>query len=155
SANDRDYDNYAVYWPARLPDGTLRQPQRDSWVQEGVTRKWRMAVFDHRTGEIQIARRSADATGWIYHVADLHRNPVPPRATVPSAHNERPSLCPQCEANWSGMASAAPIRTQRTGFQKVAQVLSDSLLREIAPPQLFVGAPREDVRRKLVLFSDS
>ena len=33
------------------------------------------------------------------------------------------------------MASAAPIRTQRTGFQKIAQVLSDSLLREIAPPR--------------------
>lgn len=155
SANDRDYDNYAIYWPARLPDGTLRQPQRDSWVQEGVTRRWRMAVFDHRTGEIQVARRSTDATGWIYHVADLHQNPVPPRAAVPSARNERPSVCPQCEANWSGMASSAPIRTQRTGFQKVAQVLSDSLLREIAPPQPAAGPPPEDVRRKLVLFSDS
>jgi ATP-dependent helicase YprA (DUF1998 family) len=155
SANDRDYDNYAIYWPARLPDRTLRQPQRDSWVQEGVTRRWRMAVFDHRTGEIQVARRSTDATGWIYHVADLHQNPVPPRAAVPSARNERPSVCPQCEANWSGMASSAPIRTQRTGFQKVAQVLSDSLLREIAPPQPAAGPPPEDVRRKLVLFSDS
>ena len=49
------------------------------------------------------------------------------------------------------MTSAAPIRTQRTGFQKVAQVLSDSLLREIAPP----GAAAEDTGRKLVLFSDS
>lgn len=155
SANDRDYDNYAVYWPARLLDGSLRQPQRDSWVQEGVMRKWRMAVFDHRTGEIQVARRSTDATGWIYHVADLHQNPVPSRAVVPSARNERPSVCPQCEANWSGMTSTAPIRTQRTGFQKVAQVLSDSLLREIAPLQPFAGNPPEDVRRKLVLFSDS
>jgi ATP-dependent helicase YprA (DUF1998 family) len=155
SANDRDYDNYAVYWPARLPNGTLRQPQRDSWVQEGVTRRWRMAVLDPRTGEIQVARRARDATGWIYHVADLHQNPVPARAAVPSAHNERPSICPQCEANWAGMASAAPIRTQRTGFQKVAQVLSDSLLREIAPPQPAAGPPPEDSRRKLVLFSDS
>ena len=155
SANDRDYDNYAIYWPALLPDGTLRQPQRDSWVQEGVTRKWRMAAFDHGTGEIQVARRSSDATGWIYHVADLHQNPVPTRAAVPSARNERPSVCPQCEANWSGMASSAPIRTQRTGFQKVAQVLSDSLLREIAPPLPAGGPPPEDVRRKLVLFSDS
>ncbi len=155
SANDRDYDNYAIYWPARMPDGTLRQPQRDSWVQEGVTRRWRMAAFDHRTGEIQVASRRADATGWIYHVPDLHQNPVPIRAAVPSARNERPSVCPHCEANWSGMASSAPIRTQRTGFQKVAQVLSDSLLREIAPPQPAAGSPPEDVRRKLVLFSDS
>ena len=53
------------------------------------------------------------------------------------------------------MTSSAPIRTQRTGFQKVAQVLSDSLLREIAPPEVEVGRPVEDPRRKLVLFSDS
>src|SRR3546814_20592441 len=53
------------------------------------------------------------------------------------------------------MTSSAPIRTQRTGFQKVAQVLSDSLLREIAPPEVKAGRPVEDPRRKLVLFSDS
>src|SRR3546814_21195586 len=53
------------------------------------------------------------------------------------------------------MTSSAPIRTQRTGFQKVAQVLSDSLLREIAPPEVQAGRPVEDTRRKVVLFSDS
>lgn len=155
SANNRNYDNYAIYWPARTSNGTLRQPQRSTWTQEGVPRSWRMAAFDHRTGEIQVARRSADATGWIYHVADLHQTPAPARAAVPSAQNERPSVCPQCEANWSGMTSSAPIRTQRTGFQKIAQVLSDSLLREIAPPESAAGRPAEDARRKLVLFSDS
>jgi hypothetical protein len=155
SANDRTYDNYAVYWPARLAEGTLRQPQRPSWQQEGVRRHWRMARYNHRTGEIEIARRSADATGWIYHVAALHQNPVPARAQALSVQHERPSICPQCEADWSGMASSAPIRTQRTGFQKVAQVLSDSLLRDIAPPQVQAGRPVEDPRRKLVMFSDS
>jgi DEAD/DEAH box helicase domain-containing protein len=40
------------------------------------------------------------------------------------------------------------VRGQRTGFQKVAQVLADSLLREIAPEG------NEDAR-KLVVFSDS
>jgi DEAD/DEAH box helicase domain-containing protein len=155
SANDRTYDNYAVYWPARTSDGSLRQPQRDNWTQDRVPRNWRMADFDHRTGEIRLASRSGNATGWIYHVADLHRTPVPPRAAVASARNERPAVCPNCEANWVGMANAAPIRTQRTGFQKVAQVLSDSLLREIAPPQSVGNATEEDARRKLVLFSDS
>jgi len=155
SANDRTYDNYAIYWPSRRGDGSLRRPQRDTWSQEGVQRKWRMAEFDHRTGEIRIARRTADATGWIYHVADLHQTPVPTRAAVPSARNEQPALCPHCEANWSRMASSAPIRTQRTGFQKIAQVLSDSLLREIVPSEQTIGQPCEDRRRKLVMFSDS
>ena len=155
SANDRNYDNYAVYWPARSGVAALRQPQRDNWHQERVKRQWKMARYDHRTGELEIARRSADATGWLYHVPDLHKNPIPVRALVPSARNERPSVCPHCEADWSSMTSSAPIRTQRTGFQKVAQVLSDALLREIAPPQLQSGRPIEDKRRKLVLFSDS
>jgi DEAD/DEAH box helicase domain-containing protein len=105
---------------------------------------------------MRIARQRAEATGWIYHVPDLHRVPPPPRAAnAASARNDRPSLCPQCEANWAAMASAAPIRTQRTGFQKTAQVLSDSLLREIAPSQRTEGSPPEDTRPKLVLFSDS
>jgi hypothetical protein len=155
SANDRTYDNYAVYWPGRLADGTLRQPQRPSWSQDRVQRQWRMARYDHRTGEMEVARRSADATGWLYHVADLHLNPIPQRAQAPGVRNERPSVCPHCEADWSRMSSSTPIRTQRTGFQKVAQVLSDSLLREIAPPQVEEGRPVEDPRRKLVLFSDS
>src|SRR5262249_43995368 len=149
------YENYAVYWPALAADGSLRQPQRDTWTQERVQRRWSMAAFDHQTGEMRIARRRAEATGWIYHVPDLHRVPVPSRANAASARNDRPSLCPHCEANWAAMASVAPIRTQRTGFQKTAQVLSDSLLREIAPPQGTEGSPPEDTRRKLVLFSDS
>ena len=48
SANSRTYDNYAVYWPARLADGTLRQPQRRSWGQDGVQRQWQMAHYDHQ-----------------------------------------------------------------------------------------------------------
>ena len=155
SADDRNYDNYAVYWPARMPDGALRQPQRETWTQERVPRKWRKAVFDHRTGELRIATQSAEATGWIYHISDLHKSPVPRRAAVPSARNERPAVCPHCEANWSGLVSSAPIRTQRTGFQKVAQVLSDGVIREIAPADGSAGTPAEDARRKLVMFSDS
>lgn len=155
SINDRSHTNYAVYWPARAADGTLRRPQRDNWRQEGVVRRWQMAAFDHQTGEIRLATRTTQATGWIYHVRDLFTQPVPRRADVPSANNDRPSLCPHCEANWASMANAAPIRTQRTGFQKTAQVLSDSLLREVAPPVETDGSPPEDSRRKLVLFSDS
>src|SRR3546814_11079898 len=111
-----------------------------------------MARYDHRTGELEIARRSTDATGWIYHVAALHQNPVPPRALVPSARNERPSVCPHYEADWSRMNRYAPIRPHRTGLQKVAQVLSDSLLREIAPPEVPAGRPGEDPRSQLGPF---
>ncbi|HMN39063.1 MAG TPA: hypothetical protein PKD49_15315 [Hyphomicrobium sp.] len=141
SARDRSYESYATYWPARRPDGTLRDPQRTNWQQDTVRREWKAAVYDAATGEIRLARRRQDATGWIYYVPQLHQNPIPqPVLDEPTAHNDRPALCPHCEANWSGMTNAAPIRTQRTGFQKIAQVLSDTLLRDIAPPQAGSGA---------------
>ena len=154
SASGRTYDNYAVYWPAREA-GVLRKPQREGWRQERVERRWAKAEFDHRTGEIRVARRTGDASGWLYHIPDLHSREIPARAQVPSVQNERPAVCPHCEADWSGMANAAPIRTQRTGFQRTAQVLADALLREIAPPEENGDQSREDARRKLVLFSDS
>lgn len=154
SASGRTYDNYAVYWPAREA-GVLRSPQREKWRQEGVERRWAKAEFDHWTGEIRVARRTESASGWLYHIPVLHRPVVPARAQVPSVQNERPAVCPHCEADWSGMANTAPIRAQRTGFQRTAQVLADALLREVAPPEDNGDQSREDARRKLVLFSDS
>jgi len=156
SAVDRNHSNYAVYWPARTADGQLRRPQRDQWTQGQVTRRWFRAAYNHVTGELRQATRDAETTGWFYHVPDVHAVPMPARAqNEPSAQNERPAICPHCEADWSGLASGAPVRTQRTGFQKSAQVLSDALLREIAPPQVTDVSPTEDSHRKLVLFSDS
>ena len=154
SASDRKYENYAVYWPARVATGLL-DPSRDHWDQDRVRREWRKATYNCRTGEIELARSRQQATGWIYYVPVLHRVPAPAAAPAPSARNDRPALCPRCEANWSKMAGAAPIRTQRTGFQKTAQVLTDALLREIAPIPAGNAQPVEDPRRKLVLFSDS
>ncbi len=152
SANDRTYDNYAVYWPGRLADGTLRQPQRPSWRQEGVQRQWRMARYDHRTGEIEVARESANATGWLYHVADLHQNPVPQRAQAPSIRNERPSVCPHCEADWSaGELRAKPHAADR--LSEGARCCRTRSLRDRTSQ--YSGRPVEDPRRKLVLFSDS
>ena len=155
SANGRSYDNYAIYWPARHGLGDLREPQREKWTQEKVKRHWAKAEFEHRTGEVRIARRGGDASGWLYHVPDLHKAAIPAQAQAPSVQNERPAVCPRCEADWSGMTNAAPIRTQRTGFQRTAQVLADALLREIAPPEENASRSDEDARRKLVLFSDS
>jgi flavin-dependent dehydrogenase len=41
--SDRNYSNYAVYWPARTA-AALQAPQNDAWIQEGVRRQWRRAV---------------------------------------------------------------------------------------------------------------
>ena len=59
-----------------------------------------------------------------------------------------PSRCPPLRRGLGGRTVGSRIRGQQTGFQKIAQVLADALLRDIAPE----GS--EDVR-KLVVFSDS
>jgi len=75
SSNNRTYGNYAVYWPARLANGRLLDPQRDQWTHDTVPRRWRPAIYNERTGEIELARRRQDATGWIYYVPVLHQTP--------------------------------------------------------------------------------
>ena len=156
SANDRNYDNYAVYWPARAADGSLRQPQRNNWTQDGVHAPLAHGGVrsPHRRDSNRHADRRCDGLD-LPRCLTCIRCRCPPARWCRAPATNRPAFCPHCEANWSGMTNAAPIRTQRTGFQKIAQVLSDSLLREIAPPESVAGVPVEDPRRKLVLFSDS
>ena len=72
-------------------------------------------------------------------------------ATPPAGDSARqayPARCPRCDADWSRRQIGSPVRTLRTGFQKIAQVLSDALLRNIAPANASQS-------RKLVVFSDS
>ena len=118
SSNDREYGNYAVYWPARLPGGNLRQPQKERWTQDRVPRRWQQAAYNRCTGEIALARRRQEATGWIYYVDALHKDPVPQRAAAPSARNEMPALCPHCEANWSKITYATPSGPRAPDFRR-------------------------------------
>ena len=85
--------------------------------------------------------------GYLYYIPTLHRRQRP-GARQTQAPNAFPSRCPRCDADWTGRSVGSPIRGQRTGFQKIAQILADCLLRDIAPPG------RDDAR-KLVVFSDS
>ena len=136
---DQDYSNYAVYWPA-----SGRAPASPRWTENGIPREWRSAALDRRQG---IVRVGVAGDGYLYYVPSMHRPPRAGRRRPPSP-DAFPSRCPRCDADWSGRSVGSPVRGQRTGFQKVAQVLADSLLREIAP------AGHADAR-KLVVFSDS
>ncbi len=133
---DRDYLRYAVYWPA----GPGMAPASPQWTQEGVQRFWRPARFTPADGKVVLG-----GPGYLYFVPAMH-GPNPPAAD--SANQAYPARCPRCDADWSRRQIGSPIRTLRTGFQKIAQVLSDSLLRQIAG----AGASQS---RKLVVFSDS
>lgn len=132
---ERDYLSYAVFWPA--PNGTT--PAATQWSQENILRYWRPATFSPADGMVALG-----GPGYLYYVPDMH---TASPSDVPSANNAYPARCPRCDANWARRSIGSPVRTLRTGFQKISQVLSDCLLREISPT-----APTS---RKLVVFSDS
>jgi DEAD/DEAH box helicase domain-containing protein len=133
---DRDYLRYAVYWPA----GPGMAPASPQWTQDRVPRSWRAARFTPADGKVALG-----GPGYLYFVPAMHGANPP---TSESAKQAYPAKCPRCDADWSRREIGSPVRTLRTGFQKVAQVLSDSLLRKIAG----TGASQS---RKLVVFSDS
>jgi DEAD/DEAH box helicase domain-containing protein len=136
---EQDYANYAVFWPA-----SGRAPASPRWTEGRIPREWRAAALDRRQGVVTIG---AAGDGYLYYVPSMHRRPRAGQRS-PSSPGAFPSRCPRCDADWSGRSVGSPVRGQRTGFQKVAQVLADSLLREIAPDG------NADTR-KLVVFSDS
>jgi DEAD/DEAH box helicase domain-containing protein len=138
---DRDYDSYAVYWPA----GPGLQPAQTNgrWVQDNIERRWTRAQLHANEGRVELGQ----GTGFLYHVPALHGNNPP---TDDGARKAFPSRCPRCDADWAATPIGSPIRTLRTGFQKVAQVLADTMLRHIGSGH---GAGADS--RKLVVFSDS
>jgi len=118
-------------------------PASPRWTQARILREWRAATLDRRQGVVTVG---AGGDGYLYYVPSMHRRLRAGERR--SSLGAFPPRCPRCDADWSGRDLGSPIRGQRTGFQKIAQVLADSLLREIAP------AGEEDAR-KLVVFSDS
>ncbi len=70
------------------------------------------------------------------------------RNPAPIADQAYPARCPRCGEDRARRRLDTPIRPMRTGFQRVAQVLSDTLMREMP------HSPQQS-GRKLVVFSDS
>lgn len=140
---DRDYESYAVFWPT---DGNFA-PASAQWTQDGVRREWRAAYLDPADGRVGLGGAPQGArSGYLYYVPSIHGQNPPPAGVGREAY---PARCPRCDADWARREVVrSPIRTQRTGFQKIAQVLADGLLRELAQPPL-------SGERKLVVFSDS
>lgn len=137
---DRDYEQYAVFWPANG-----NQPTTTTWTQDSISRSWRRATLDPADGRVGLGG-AAGIQGYLYYVPSIH-GANPPAS--PSGREPYPAICPRCDADWRRReVITSPIRTQRTGFQKIAQILSDALLRDLSRPPFSTD-------RKLVVFSDS
>ncbi|WP_334131827.1 DEAD/DEAH box helicase, partial [Silanimonas lenta] len=128
---------YALYWPA---PGS--RPAQGPWDRGENTYQFSPARLEHDSGRLEIDRRGR--TGWTFSV------------TGPDAES-RPALptrCPRCDDDWEKTflshddpgRMSSPIRFMRAGFEKIAQVLGDCLMR-------LLGTAGPD--RKLVTFSDS
>ncbi len=144
---NREYARYAVFWPA--PNGAT--PLSPTWQEDGIQRRWVQAHCIIAEGKVGHGGRSGTLRGYLYDVRRLHG----PNGEIldwralrlpESAKYAFPKCCPRCDTKWR-RGEIGVIRTQRTGFQKLAQVLSEVLIRESG--QVTQGS------RKLVVFSDS
>ncbi|MFI6272480.1 DEAD/DEAH box helicase [Micromonospora zamorensis] len=143
--------NYIVYWPRTVPLETDRR-----WTADGgnVTFEYRRSRLDSATGRLSNGERGF--TGWSFHVSSAG-----PRRGVAAIGADGlqpfPTRCPGCGDDWEirrdrngplpltdRRRQRSPIRTMRTGFEKINQVLITQMAGHL---------PVEE--RKSIIFSDS
>lgn len=135
----RTSQNYVVYWPR------VRDPMNDDhWTRAHghLQFAYRRARLNPDKGAIKLT--ALEPTGWVFDVSQA--GPTSGLQIPPF-----PTQCANCGTDWElqrlpadePARYRAPVRLMRTGFEKVTQVLTDSLLRQLGDD------------RKLVVFSDS
>ncbi|MDT0484795.1 DEAD/DEAH box helicase [Streptomyces doebereineriae] len=150
--------NYVVYWP-RTREPVIDEPEF-SWKRstEGGVRsaefKFKRSKLSPRTGHLANTREHNEATGWSFHTRIPQSRQGKQKLRLEELPAS-PTQCPACGDNWeiprikSGVLSLAdrrrmrtPVRSMRTGFEKVNQVLTTSVLSALE-------------QKKAVVFSDS
>lgn len=147
----RSYKEFAVFWPkgqaslhADCPsDWAVTPPQGLDLPVANRRGSWKKAKLNTTTAQISFDTASASpddvVAGYLY------------TFNAPDEYHPRfralPSVCPCCSTNYAGRKKGrtSPLRSFRTGFAKVAQILSK---------ELFYTLPSA-TPRKLVVFSDS
>ncbi len=126
----RTHDRYGVFWPAT--DEPLLE--KKTWSQNKIERAWVRARLEPISGRLSISP-GGSFNGWTYEVRDRTEG----RASVDAL----PGKCPRCAEDWT-RSNRSPLSGHRSGFQKINQLLSDGLLRQLP-----------ERHRKLVAFTDS
>ncbi|MET9673370.1 DEAD/DEAH box helicase [Streptomyces sp. NPDC006482] len=145
--------NYIVYWP-RTQHPETEKLEWNANSDKGTLSAgfaFKRSAYDPRTG---ILRNHRDHTGWSFHVSipeSKHGRGRLKLEDLPAA----PTQCPGCGDNWEikqigrdhlSLADPrrlrTPVRSMRTGFEKVNQVLTTGVLSQIP-------------NRQAVVFSDS
>jgi ATP-dependent helicase YprA (DUF1998 family) len=145
--------NYIVYWP-RTEEPAVNKLAWTASSDKGVLSasfEFKRSKYDPRTGRL---RNHRDHTGWSFHVTVPRSKKGKSRLrteNLPAA----PTQCPRCGDDWEtprlgrehlsltdSRRMRTPVRSMRTGFEKVNQVLTTGLL-SLLP------------NRQAVVFSDS
>lgn len=137
---ERKFGEYLVFWPAngRRLYKTNRAGPKWQWQEGQPGFVWQPAVLDLNLGRISFPQRArvarnGESAGYTFSCPDDEANAFP-------------SKCPHCGDDWAGRTRVnSPIRDLGSGFQRVMQLLTDAMMREIPDAS----------KRKLVLFSDS
>jgi ATP-dependent helicase YprA (DUF1998 family) len=142
--------NFVLYWPRPVDKAELAVKLQ--WTRDNYAFRFRPAVFDPMSGRLKVAEHGQ--TGWTFEVNDKHRENATESdiSRIPPL----PIYCPQCGTDWEiykdrpiydNSRTRSPIRTMGTGYEKLVQVLLDSLTSELRKAG--------EQARRLVLFSDS
>ena len=141
----RLYDEYAVFWPRgrRVLNPSAAPPFPQPTTSGYVTGIWARASLDPRSGVVALGEPSPGARDAVEgHLFLLQPDNQPEAPTARAL----PATCPSCGVDYSKRQRPSPIRTFRTGFSRVAQILGK---------ELFYFLPEGEGARKLVSFSDS
>ena len=140
--DQRSYGRYAVVWPVENFEQT---PVQKSYTWQGKDRRWQMQYLERPTGRLlaktQVGRVQAEddlQPVWTYTISSQSEGDADQQSAFPP-------VCPACDTDYRRReVLPTPLRHHRSGFQKAAQVLASTLMREVEPE-----------KRKLVIFSDS
>lgn len=145
---DRNASNYRVYWPSPTQPVSLVDKESTS---QGVQYRYKAVKLSAGVGRLTGAAPNQTPDGWIFEIRTSHKN-----LNLESVQ-PYPISCPHCDDDWrifmtpdgrlpelSPQTMRSSIRTMRTGFEKVNQVLVSSLMRSLP-----------EAKRKTVVFTDS
>ncbi|THE11890.1 DEAD/DEAH box helicase [Bacillus timonensis] len=147
----KKYGEYALVWPSLNIDDDIKTWQRTLDNGKGKLKfSWTKANYENKIGKIKrdISFDKHNAYLFLIEGDEQSRNQMP----------AFPIKCPHCADDWeskgpltknepleSTKRTRSPIRGQKTGFDMIAQVMLDSLMRELP----------DNESPKSVLFSDS
>ncbi|MFF4453230.1 DEAD/DEAH box helicase [Streptomyces goshikiensis] len=156
AGKDRTAANYVVYWPSTKPQ---RADDDATWSADSgnVTFAFRRSAYDPASGHLH--NQGSRFTGWSFHVSTPVDKKTGRSKLALSSLPPFPTRSPCCGADWERLYTkdrtrrpitdpvrlTSPVRTMRTGFEKINQVLSDGLAEQFTDP----------AERKLIVFTDS